>query len=138
MAGLAADALTLADKAQSPYRIVIPADAVPAERYAAAELQHYLEAMSGAKLPIVSDGEPRGDREIVLGASNRRIADLGLKPDSVRLGADGFWLKTASSALVVAGGGRAARCMASIPFWMTCWECGGGRRTRSLFPRFSP
>ncbi len=104
MAGLAADALTLADKAQSPYRIVIPADAVPAERYAAAELQHYLEAMSGAKLPIVSDGEPRGDREIVLGASNRRIADLGLKPDSVRLGADGFWLKTASSALVVAGG----------------------------------
>jgi len=47
-------ALTLADKGQSSYRIVIPAAAIPSERYAAQELQRYLEKISGAKLPIVT------------------------------------------------------------------------------------
>ncbi len=64
----AAGKLTLADRGKSAYRIVVPADAVP-EQFAANELQHYVEAISGVKLPIVDDATPRQAHEIVLGAS---------------------------------------------------------------------
>ena len=63
--GLAAT--TLVENGRSRYRIVIPANAIPAERYAAEELQRYLERMSGAALPIVTDAEPIASREILLG-----------------------------------------------------------------------
>src|SRR5947207_1879658 len=49
--------LIIASKEKSHYRIVISATAIPAERYAAQELQHYLEEISGAKLPIITDAE---------------------------------------------------------------------------------
>ena len=52
--------LVLARKGQSQYRIVLAANAPPFERYAAEELQGYLEKMSGAKLPIISDTERAG------------------------------------------------------------------------------
>jgi hypothetical protein len=35
-------AVTIANKGQSPYRIVIATNALPSERYAAEELQRYL------------------------------------------------------------------------------------------------
>ena len=49
--------LTIVDKEKSRYHIVIAANALPSERYAAEELQRYVERMSGAKLPIVTDAE---------------------------------------------------------------------------------
>ncbi len=52
-------ATTLAAKGKTSYRIVLPADAIPSERYAAQELQHYLEKMTGVGMPIVADTEPR-------------------------------------------------------------------------------
>ncbi|PYK96453.1 MAG: hypothetical protein DME19_19655 [Verrucomicrobia bacterium] len=51
-------AATLIDQGKSRYRIVVSAVAIPSERYAAEELQRYLERMSGARLPIVTDAEP--------------------------------------------------------------------------------
>src|SRR5258705_7576632 len=60
-------ALVLAEKGKSEYRIVIAGNAPPAERYAAEELQSYLEKISGAKLPIITDAERRTSREILLG-----------------------------------------------------------------------
>src|SRR5438876_7428975 len=60
-------ATTLVEKGRSHYRIVIPANAIPAERYAAEELQRYLEGMSGGKLPIGTDTGPIESREILLG-----------------------------------------------------------------------
>ena len=68
--GVAPSALaevTLAAKGESQYRIIVPAEAIPAERYAAEELQRYLEKMSGAKLPIVTDAEKPTAHEILLG-----------------------------------------------------------------------
>src|SRR5713226_3535846 len=50
--------LTITDQGKSKYRIVVPASAIPSERYAAKELQRYIEKMNGAKLPIVTDAEP--------------------------------------------------------------------------------
>src|SRR2546428_11725736 len=90
---IAAAAVTIAGKHTSRYKIVISADAIPCERYAAVELQRYLERVGGTKLPIVSDIEPVTSREILLG-DNAHLRPLRPKIDFTRLGSDGFVLRT--------------------------------------------
>ncbi|MBI4323972.1 MAG: hypothetical protein HY674_01785, partial [Chloroflexi bacterium] len=80
--------LTLADKGQSRYRIVVAANAIPSERYAAEELQRYLERIGKVKLPIVTDAEKTGSRDIILG-DNAHLKKLNLKIDFPKLGHDG-------------------------------------------------
>jgi hypothetical protein len=96
-------AVTLAAKGKSAYRIVVPADALPSERYAAEELQKYLERMTGAKLPIVDDSTRTQSREILLGA-NAHLGRLSRQIDLKQLGPDGFTLLTDGKRLVIAGG----------------------------------
>jgi len=96
--------ITLFENGQSSYRIVIAADCPPAERYAAEELQCYFERITGASLPIATDGEPRKSNEIVLGAAS--VPDDAAKPNADDLpGPDGFTLRTAGDRLVIAGAG---------------------------------
>jgi hypothetical protein len=95
--------LTLVSNGQSHYRIVLPADALPSERYAAEELQRYLERMSGARLPIGSDAEPATAREILLG-DNAHLRRLGLRINAPALGTDGYTLQTRGRHLIIAGG----------------------------------
>jgi hypothetical protein len=95
--------LSLADHARSEYRIVLPAGAIAAERHAAEELQDYLEKISGAKLPVVSDAERPGPREILLG-DNAHLGKLRKLLQLDKLGPDGFALQVAGRTLVVAGG----------------------------------
>jgi len=96
-------ALTLADNGQSSYRIVTPAAAIPSERYAAKELQRYLEKITGAKLPIVTDAEPAVSQEILLG-DNARLRQLEPTLDFKKLGPDGFSLRSDAQRLIIAGG----------------------------------
>lgn len=96
-------ALALADKGQSRYQIVIATNAPPSVRYAAEELQRYVEKISGAKLPIVTDATRSGSREILVG-DNAHLRKLGLKIDFARLGTDGFTLRTDGNRLIIAGG----------------------------------
>jgi len=63
---VSAQAITLVENGQSRYRIVIPANAIASERYAAEELQRYIEKISGAKLPIVTATDKPTDYEIRL------------------------------------------------------------------------
>lgn len=95
--------VTLADKGQSQYRIVVSASAIPAERYAAEELQRYLAKLSGAKLPIVTDAEKPTAREILLG-NNSDLAKVRPKVDCSKLGPDGFVLRVDGNRLIIAGG----------------------------------
>ena len=95
--------LTIADKQQSRYRIVIAANAIPSERYAAEELQRYLKKISGAKLPIVTDAEKMSGNEILLG-DNAHLRKLNLHIDFNKLGSDGFTLRTQGNHVVIAGG----------------------------------
>src|SRR5579862_6964490 len=62
-----AASLTLADKGASEYQIVLSTNAIPSERYAAEELQRYLQKITNAKFPIVTDAERLQGREILLG-----------------------------------------------------------------------
>lgn len=95
--------LVLAQRGKSRFHIVVAKDAVPSERYAAEELQRYLEKISGVKLPIVDDTAPAESREILLG-DNTHLRKLRPKIDFTKLGSDGFVLRTQGNRLIIAGG----------------------------------
>lgn len=96
-------AITLAEKGKSEYRIVISASAIPSERYAADELQRYLERMTGARFPLVLDSDPASSKEILIG-DNARLRKLNLQGECAQLGPDGFILRTQGRTLIIAGG----------------------------------
>jgi len=97
------DEIVLADGGQSSYRIVVAGDASPSTRRGAEELQKFLEEMTGAKLAIVSDDQPAGAKEIILGARSR-LADLKVEVDFAGLGAEGYVIRTVGPHLIIAGG----------------------------------
>jgi len=95
--------LVLADGGKSDYKIVIAEKASPSTRHAAEELQMFLEQISGARLPVVSDVAPVGEREIILGDS-AHLRHLAQEIDFDALGNEGYVLRTVGSHLVIAGG----------------------------------
>jgi len=95
--------VTLADKGRSRHRIVVAADAIPSERYAAEELQRCLERLSGVKLHIVTDAEKTTSHEILLG-DNTHLRKLRTQIDFDKLGSEGFTLRTYRDHLIIAGG----------------------------------
>lgn len=103
VASAESSAIDLACNSQSSYRIVIPATPVSSTRYAAEELQCYLEKITGAKLAIVADSEAAVPQEIVVGRS-RRLESLGASIDVAGLGQEGFVVKTVGTRLVIVGG----------------------------------
>ncbi|NUQ64121.1 MAG: DUF4838 domain-containing protein [Pirellulales bacterium] len=95
--------LVLSENGQSPYRIVVAENASPSTKHGAEELQKFLAEMTGARLPIVSDQEPAGPREIFLGDSARfRAMKTGIDPAS--LGREGYVIRAVGAHLVIAGG----------------------------------
>jgi hypothetical protein len=94
--------LTLADRSQSRYSIVIASNALPSERYAASELQQYLEKICGARLPITTNAT-KTRHEILVGDS-AQLRSLGGPIDWRKLGTDGFVLRTVGQRLIIAGG----------------------------------
>jgi hypothetical protein len=100
---VARGAVTLVHEGVGMYGIVIPSDALPAERHAAEELSRYIERVSGARLGIVEDRAPVAEQEILVGPS-RRLVELGIEIDWERLGAEGFVLRTEGRRLIIAGG----------------------------------
>ena len=86
-------ALTLASGGATEYRIVAAADAPAAERTAADTLADYLGRITGAVFPVVTDAEPAGAKELVVGVTGREADDpfdrSGWDDDAVRLLADG-------------------------------------------------
>ena len=98
-----AEELVLAENGQSAYRIVVAQNASPSTKHGAEELQMFLEQITGAKLPIVSDREPQGEKEIILG-DNDHLRALGLTIDFTSLGKEGYVIRTVGNHLVIAGG----------------------------------
>jgi len=94
--------LVLSHNASSEYRIVVGAGAIPSEKYAAEELQRYVQEITGAKLPIVTDDTPATSREIVVG-NNSRLAKVDPKLKCEALATDAFMLEAKGKRLIVAG-----------------------------------
>ncbi|MGI6459422.1 MAG: DUF4838 domain-containing protein [Candidatus Hydrogenedentales bacterium] len=95
--------LTLAERGQTGFTIVIAEDASPSTRYGASELQHYLREITGAEFPVQTDAVPMGTQEIILGDS-KHLRQLGMQVDFDALGDEGYVLRTAGPHLVIAGG----------------------------------
>jgi hypothetical protein len=95
--------LVLAENGQSAYQIVVADSASPSTKHGAEELQTFLEQISGAKLPIVSDQQPQGPKEIILG-DNTHLQKLGVNVDLASLGNEGYVIRTVGDHLVIAGG----------------------------------
>ena len=95
--------LVLVNNESTDYRIVVSAQAIPSERYAAEELQTYLQKATGVRLAIVNDGEPSTAREILVGES-KRLQELKVSLPGAKLGSDGFILRTQGGRLIIAGG----------------------------------
>src|SRR5947209_5932303 len=82
----------IASRGRSPYRIIISHAAIPSERYAAEELQRYLEQMCGVKIPIGVDTDPIQAREILLG-DNLHLRKIQPTLDLNQFGTDGFTMR---------------------------------------------
>jgi hypothetical protein len=95
--------LVLAENGASAYQIVLADDASPSTRHGAEELQMFLAEMTGAKLPIVSERQAQGPKEIILGQS-AHLRRLGLNLDLLPLGPEGYVIRTVGDDLVIAGG----------------------------------
>jgi hypothetical protein len=100
---VAAAEIVLAEAGKSSYQIVVADNASASTRHGAEELQEFLTQMTGAKLPIVSDQQPLGPHEIVLG-DNAHLRQLGITIDFKTLGPEGYVIRTVGDRLVVAGG----------------------------------
>jgi hypothetical protein len=87
----------LADAGRSDYRIVVAKNCSPSVNYAAQELQNYLQKITGARLPIVTDAEPERPHEILVGKSRHYVLPDGL-------GKEGYVLRTAGERLAIMGG----------------------------------
>jgi uncharacterized protein DUF4838/glycosyl hydrolase family 67 len=100
---LAASGFTLSSTDRTPCPIIVASNAPASERYAASELQSYLERITTVKLPILDDSVRPESREILIG-DNAHLRQLGLNIDFRALGTEGFALRTRKNNLIIAGG----------------------------------
>jgi hypothetical protein len=95
--------LILAENGQSAYNIVLADNASPSTKHGAKELQVFLLQITGATIPIISDTQPQGPHEIVLG-DNLHLRKLGTSIDFASLGQEGYVIRVVGKSLVIAGG----------------------------------
>ncbi len=100
MAGLsclsAQAAFPLAKDGQPAARIVIAADAHPAVAYAAEELQRWVEAISGARLPIDAGAGGAGPKVVLA------VNPAGFEDDLAKMaGADGYAVRTSGDTVTL-------------------------------------
>ena len=124
--------LTLAERGQTGFTIVIAEDASPSTRYGASELQHYLREITGAEFPVQTDAVPMGTQEIILGDS-KHLRQLGMQVDFDALGDEGYVLRTAgplsaTSPSAAATTGAPLGMAISIPGWNSLVSSNGDLR----------
>ncbi|MFA7232145.1 MAG: DUF4838 domain-containing protein, partial [Victivallaceae bacterium] len=91
--------LTLTANGQAQCEIIVPDDACAVARFAAKELQSFLEQSSGTKIPLVSKAA-ENKTEIIIGDNSlSRAAGIDVKA----LPRDGFIIKSISNRIYIAG-----------------------------------
>ncbi|MBQ6164978.1 MAG: DUF4838 domain-containing protein [Clostridia bacterium] len=117
----AADAgLILASDGATDYRIVVGADASPAEQTAANTLADYLEQICGARFDLVTDNASPAAKEIVVGRTNR---DADIAIDRGKMDEDAVRIVTNGDKLYLTGGTVRGALYAVYTFledWLGC------------------
>ena len=97
-----AQALRIVDDGRSDYQVVLAANAIPAERFAAEELVDHLEKMTGATLPIVDESDALPAHAILLGPS-RHLKGLGVEAAWDKRSNEAHLIRVVGDHLVIAG-----------------------------------
>ena len=118
-----ADGLTITADGSSEFAILLAADAIPAEKFAAEELASHIERMSGAKLTIVNDEGTLPKHAILLGRP-RQLSDLGVQLDWSELDEEGYLIRTTKDHLIVAGGRPRGTMYGVYDLLQSSWGCG--------------
>ena len=129
---LSANALTLVEAGQSDYVIAICEGAIASEQTAASELQHFLEAVSGARLPILP-AEEAGAKALFVGPGKHFQAAFP-EIDLSALGHDGIVLQSRGDAIYLAGGRPRGTLYAVYTFLETQIGCRWWTATESFIP----
>lgn len=106
--------LVVAERGASDYRIVTPDQPTAAEAYAASELQAYLAEATGAKLPVVAEGQAGRGPAFYVGRC-RRVGD-GILAEAGRLGTDGVLIRSIGRDVVLLGKDDRGQLYASYVF----------------------
>ncbi len=96
-------AATLVSNGKSAYTVCLPANASPAEQFAAREFVQTIEEMSGARLPITHSCESSHRAYVYVGysgAAGRAFPGL----NAGAFGAEEFQLQTSGAHILIAGG----------------------------------
>jgi hypothetical protein len=96
--------LTLAENGQTTYTIALADDAVPAEQTAAAELEKYLEEVTGASFSVAPEGQVLATTPQILVGAGTRARMLLPSQQWNDLGPDGIVVKSVGQNLILAGG----------------------------------
>jgi len=102
--GAGAAPIVLAEAGQTDYQIVLPAEVDVSTQAVAEDFAEILQQITGATFPIVTDQEPPAAREIIIGASNSRLAALGLAEMTKDFAQGEYEIRTVGDHLVIAGG----------------------------------
>ena len=134
--------LTLAREGKTDYVIVIPAKPTSQERDAAEDLAHWLNAMTDAYFPVVTDATAPIGTEISVGRTNR-LAKANVPQARAGLGDEGYAIGVDGSRLFLLGGrtrGPTYAVYALLEEDLGCrWYAGESNRIpRSPTLRFRP
>jgi hypothetical protein len=89
---------------RTDYSIVIGENATESEKWAASELQFWLNKVSGAEFPLRLDQGAPGDHEIIIGLNNHSKALLAAEQSLALANEDAYIYKNVDSNIVIWGG----------------------------------
>lgn len=127
-------AVELARNGKTAYVIALAADAIPAEKTAASQLQKYLQQVTGATFVIKPEAEAKGDEPQILIGAGPRVRALLPKQNWDALG-DGIVIQTVGNKLILAGGRPRGTLYAVYQFLEDTVGCRWWTPTESLIPR---
>ena len=117
------------------FSIVLRAEPLEMERFAAEELAKYLEKIIGAR-PIITD--KRGEQANIFVGCSDEIRQMAADVDWTALGTDGIVIRTVGSDLVLSGGEPHGPLFAVYAFLQDVLGCRWWTREAEMIPSRSP
>jgi hypothetical protein len=114
--------LTLVERGQSFYHIVVDSSTTENDLRAAQILQQYIAKVSGAQIPIENVAGTDSDDEIWIGSAEHP-EKCPIPVDWQKLEEDGFTIKSEGRRLVIAGGSDKGSIYGVYTFLETCLGC---------------
>lgn len=134
LCGMIRDGLDLVVNGKPSAVIVLKRQAAEAERFAAIQLRHYLQQMSGARLPIKTEGQTVRGNVVCVGSGARSQGVLGSRlRDDHTPDADRIVLRRQGETLALTGSNPRSVLFAVYEFLKTlgcCWLTPGEQGAR--------